>query len=153
MGVNPESSAKMAHPTRKGLRSAGPVSSIPQKQFECYYSIQVRTESYACKKRFSRPEHLRRHMRTVHSDQKDKICKFPGYKKSFSRADNLQDHYWTHLDKGGRYGYNVQLSLEELERVLCPKEQDVYDRIERRLHACRKLGTGMQKMTVTAAVK
>lgn len=102
------------------------------------------TETYACKERFSCLEHFRRHMRTVHRDRKDKICKFLGCKK-VSRVPTISK-----ITIGRIY---VQLRLEVLERMLCPKEQDVYDRAERRLHACRKLGTSMKRVTLTATVK
>jgi uncharacterized Zn-finger protein len=49
-----------------------------------------------CRKTFNRKEHLQRHER-IHTGAKPFPCKFPGCGKSFSRCDNRDTHYQTHL--------------------------------------------------------
>ncbi|KAH8692538.1 hypothetical protein GQ44DRAFT_793175 [Phaeosphaeriaceae sp. PMI808] len=83
--------------------------------------------------RFSRPEHLRRHMNTVHGDEQNHICKVPECKRAFSRGDNLKDHYWTHLKSGSRRGKNKKMSLKELGEVLGREEKQLLERLERKL--------------------
>ena len=77
------------------------VISPAAKRLTCTLVTHAGTETIICNKNFLRPEHLKRHMLTVHGERKEWICKLPGCRKCFSRADNLRDHYWTHVDKGG----------------------------------------------------
>ncbi|KDQ15576.1 hypothetical protein BOTBODRAFT_108145 [Botryobasidium botryosum FD-172 SS1] len=49
-----------------------------------------------CFKCFQRNEHLKRHIRSVHMDEKPNLCPHPGCDKSFSRRDNLLQHYKVH---------------------------------------------------------
>ncbi|KAI5379473.1 hypothetical protein CC77DRAFT_966647 [Alternaria alternata] len=85
-----------------------------------------------CPKRFVRPEHLRRHVRTVHSAVRNHGCKV--CPRHFSRGDNLRDHYWTHLQRGGRNGKNDKMSLPELKAFLGPKEKLLVKRLKAKLH-------------------
>ncbi|KAI9679693.1 MAG: hypothetical protein M1822_007299 [Bathelium mastoideum] len=48
-----------------------------------------------CNRRFSKPEHLRRHER-VHSGVKPFACSFDGCTRRFNRPDSLSRHYKTH---------------------------------------------------------
>jgi hypothetical protein len=88
-----------------------------------------------CPKGFVRPEHLRRHVRTVHGTMRPHACKV--CPKPFSRGDNLRDHYWTHLNRGGRRGKNTKMSLEELKAILGPKERLLVKRLKMRLQNSR----------------
>ncbi|CAN9120598.1 unnamed protein product [Alternaria alternata] len=54
--------------------------------------------------------------------------------KHFSRGDNLRDHYWTHLQRGGRNGKNDKMSLPELKAFLGPKEKLLVKRLKTKLH-------------------
>ncbi|KAF1927250.1 uncharacterized protein M421DRAFT_422099 [Didymella exigua CBS 183.55] len=89
----------------------------------------LETRGYACNvpgctTAFVRPEHLRRHIRSKHSDVKEYICVVPECKTNpFSRGDNLRDHYWTHVQRGGRNGKNTKFTLQELRAILGPKER------------------------------
>ncbi|KAF9088411.1 hypothetical protein BGX29_000285 [Mortierella sp. GBA35] len=49
-----------------------------------------------CNKLFKRSEHLKRHVRSVHTQEKPFICPFPDCPKSFSRSDNLNQHIRVH---------------------------------------------------------
>ncbi|WAQ87729.1 hypothetical protein PtA15_8A635 [Puccinia triticina] len=49
-----------------------------------------------CRKCFRRCEHLRRHVRTIHSAEKPFTCRWPGCNKRFNRNDNLNQHFQTH---------------------------------------------------------
>ncbi|KAI8932944.1 hypothetical protein NX059_010413 [Plenodomus lindquistii] len=81
----------------------------------CPLSGQPDLKGKICLQRFQRPEHCRRHVKTVHGVERDYRCKVPTCAKAFSRGDNLRDHYWTHLQRGGRIGKNDKMSLEELK--------------------------------------
>jgi hypothetical protein len=52
----------------------------------------------------------------------------------FSRGDNLRDHYWTHVNRGGRAGKNIKMSLTELKTILGPKEKLLVKRLKMKLH-------------------
>ncbi|GLB43216.1 putative HD domain-containing protein [Lyophyllum shimeji] len=45
-----------------------------------------------CGKCFIRGEHLKRHVRSIHTNDKPHPCPYPGCGKSFSRRDNLGQH-------------------------------------------------------------
>ncbi|KZP10130.1 hypothetical protein FIBSPDRAFT_908446 [Athelia psychrophila] len=50
----------------------------------------------ACGKIFARGEHLKRHVRSIHTYEKPHRCPFPGCDKDFSRHDNLRQHLRVH---------------------------------------------------------
>lgn len=62
----------------------------PTKVFTC--------SEEGCTKVFKRNEHLKRHMKSIHSDEKPYTCPFPDCDKRFSRADNLSQHLRIHRD-------------------------------------------------------
>ncbi|KAF9580828.1 hypothetical protein BGW38_002370 [Lunasporangiospora selenospora] len=49
-----------------------------------------------CGKLFKRSEHLKRHVRSVHTLEKPFTCPFPNCPKRFSRSDNLNQHIRIH---------------------------------------------------------
>ncbi|CEH18831.1 fog: zn-finger [Ceraceosorus bombacis] len=49
-----------------------------------------------CGKCFKRSEHLKRHVRSIHTDEKPYMCPFPNCFKRFSRHDNLNQHARVH---------------------------------------------------------
>ncbi|KAF7296421.1 hypothetical protein HMN09_01112500 [Mycena chlorophos] len=51
-----------------------------------------------CGKRFVRGEHLKRHVRSIHTHEKPHECPFEGCGKSFNRRDNLAQHSRIHMD-------------------------------------------------------
>ncbi|TFK24269.1 hypothetical protein FA15DRAFT_550779, partial [Coprinopsis marcescibilis] len=51
-----------------------------------------------CGKCFARGEHLKRHVRSIHTNEKPHTCPFPGCGKDFSRHDNLGQHMRVHKD-------------------------------------------------------
>lgn len=101
--------------------------------------IQSETRGYVCnvpgcKTSFVRPEHLRRHVRSKHSEVKDYRCIVPGCTTSpFSRGDNLRDHYWTHLQRGGRAGKNRKYTIQELKDILGPRERKLIRKLKQKL--------------------
>ncbi|KAF7293892.1 hypothetical protein HMN09_01185300 [Mycena chlorophos] len=51
-----------------------------------------------CGKCFARGEHLKRHVRSIHTYEKPHKCPYPGCGKDFSRNDNLGQHMRVHKD-------------------------------------------------------
>lgn len=51
-----------------------------------------------CGKCFARGEHLKRHVRSIHTYEKPHRCMYPGCGKDFSRHDNLGQHMRVHKD-------------------------------------------------------
>jgi hypothetical protein len=86
-----------------------------------------------CSQRFVRPEHLRRHVKTVHGNERLYICKVPDCLRPFSRGDNLREHYWTHLKRGGRAGKNRKMDFPELKAILGSKERKLAKRLREKL--------------------
>lgn len=133
-------------PSRPVRRRAGAKSSQKHseaivgpdsKRLTCPLMAHSETETRTCNRKFLRQEHLKRHMLTVHVNRRKWPRKLPERHKWFSRADNLREHYWTHLDKGDSPGRNAQRSLEELKKMLCPEETSVCIRLEKRLQQYR----------------
>jgi hypothetical protein len=88
----------------------------------------------SCGRSFGRPEHRRRHFRTVHEGERDYYCKVPDCRKAFTRGDNLRDHYWTHVNRGGRKGKNTKFSLNELKEILVgPRDRKVLGKMKEKL--------------------
>ncbi|KAJ7589588.1 hypothetical protein C8J56DRAFT_784862 [Mycena floridula] len=54
-----------------------------------------------CGKCFARGEHLKRHVRSIHTYEKPHKCPYPGCGKDFSRHDNLGQHMRVHKDYPG----------------------------------------------------
>ncbi|TFL04917.1 hypothetical protein BDV98DRAFT_500944 [Pterulicium gracile] len=50
-----------------------------------------------CGKAFVRSEHLKRHVRSIHTHEKPHLCPFITCNKRFARRDNLSQHYRVHL--------------------------------------------------------
>jgi hypothetical protein len=105
----------------------------PARHFVCPLTDKDDNNGRPCQKRFARPEHLRRHINTVHGGNRNHLCKIPTCNKAFSRSDNLRDHYWTHLERGGRIGKNDKMSLGELKEILGPKEKKLIKKLKKRL--------------------
>lgn len=84
-----------------------------------------------CSKKFERLEHLRRHVRTVHGDERPHTCKVCF--KAFSRGDNLREHYWTHVAREGKVGHNKRMAISQLKTILGPEERRLVRRLRNKL--------------------
>jgi hypothetical protein len=110
-----------------------PFSHPPQRHYVCGRIEHSGPNERHCDKSFQRPEHLRRHIKTVHGNERNYRCKVAQCGRAFSRGDNLRDHYWTHIQRGGRAGKNDKMSLVELKAILGPKEKKLLRRLKHRL--------------------
>ncbi|KAF1844118.1 uncharacterized protein K460DRAFT_419075 [Cucurbitaria berberidis CBS 394.84] len=142
-----DSSRSTSSSKHKGARTVSPVlklgrwsvntdpfSQLEQRNYICPFTTQPDARGRICDTRFVRPEHLRRHVKTVHGDERDCRCKVPQCNRAFSRGDNLRDHYWTHVSRGGRAGRNIKMNLAELKAILGPKEKKLIRRLRVKLH-------------------
>jgi hypothetical protein len=108
-------------------------SQPPHRHYICPEVAKSGILDDSCRQSFARPEHLRRHVRTVHSDERPYACRVPRCGKAFSRGDNLRDHYWTHIQRGGRAGKNHKMSIEELKEILGPRDRKLIKKLRQRL--------------------
>ncbi|KAJ4373128.1 hypothetical protein N0V83_003419 [Neocucurbitaria cava] len=122
----------------KWSMAVDPCTLPEQRHYICPFTSHPDPTGRICHQRFVRPEHLRRHVKTVHSNDREYPCKVPQCSRVFSRGDNLRDHYWTHLSRGGRAGRNDKMSLEELKVILGPKEKKLARKLKQKLHKQQK---------------
>ncbi|KAJ7880177.1 hypothetical protein B0H13DRAFT_1630473 [Mycena leptocephala] len=78
----------------RGRRVPTPVPGVPsgvdgERTFVCAVE--------GCGKCFVRGEHLKRHVRSIHTYEKPHKCPYEGCGKAFSRRDNLAQHSRVHL--------------------------------------------------------
>ncbi|KAF2827845.1 hypothetical protein CC86DRAFT_438663 [Ophiobolus disseminans] len=106
------------------------ITTPEQRLYACPIPIGNKADGHVCGTRFARPEHLRRHVNSVHSVEKLYGCKVPSCCRFFSRGDNLRYHYWTHLERGGRSGTNEKMQLEQLKAILGPKEKKLIKKLK-----------------------
>ncbi|KAF8970359.1 hypothetical protein BDZ97DRAFT_1652494 [Flammula alnicola] len=69
-------------------------NSDPDQKDQRLYVCQVE----GCGKCFHRGEHLKRHIRSIHTHEKPFKCTFPLCQKYFNRHDNLLQHLKVHRD-------------------------------------------------------
>jgi hypothetical protein len=143
-------SQKSSHSTSKGSRANANImklgrwpppmdtcaNSPEQRHYYCHLVDPNSTHRYP--KKFLLPEHLRRHIKTVHGSDCPYVCKVPKCHRPFSRGDNLRAHYWTHLCRGGRAGKNEKMDLLKLKAILGPEEKKLVRRLEMKLNKQRK---------------
>jgi hypothetical protein len=115
------------------------ITNTSDRQYQCPAEDKDHA-GHVCPKRFQRPEHLRRHLKTVHGNERLHYCKVCD--RPFSRGDNLRDHYWTHVQRGGRSGKNNKMSIPELKAILGPKDRPLVKRLKLKLARVRERSTG-----------
>ncbi|GAA5998241.1 uncharacterized protein JCM10292_001066 [Rhodotorula paludigena] len=87
-GVNPD-----AGPTEEQIAYVGTTKSGRAKKiFLCKVP--------GCGKCFKRSEHLKRHIRSIHTNEKPFMCQWPNCNRFFSRHDNLNQHLRVHREPG-----------------------------------------------------
>lgn len=83
----------LTKPTRsRGRRVSNSPSIAGQKVFTCKHDD--------CGKVFKRSEHLKRHVRSIHTLEKPFECPYQSCSKRFSRSDNLNQHIRIHRHTG-----------------------------------------------------
>ncbi|RDB24325.1 hypothetical protein Hypma_008446 [Hypsizygus marmoreus] len=87
----------------KGRKKSAGTSAKAMRTYTC--------DVDGCGKLFARGEHLKRHIRSIHTYEKPHRCPYPGCGKDFSRHDNLGQHMRVHKDyvppKDGQNGYKA----------------------------------------------
>jgi hypothetical protein len=130
-GKNPQKKIRTTPSScdKTGIRS---MHCSPSERIQC--SIELL--GVECVQSFARIEHLRRHIKSVHSGF-SVSCKVPRCTKSFSRSDNLYDHYYTHIDveKPGR---NRRLSVYELGQILGSQDGSIFRILQRKMERPRR---------------
>ncbi|KAI9299205.1 hypothetical protein K502DRAFT_278044, partial [Neoconidiobolus thromboides FSU 785] len=53
-------------------------------------------EEEGCNKVFKRSEHLKRHVKSIHTNERPFVCQVAGCNKKFARSDNLNQHSRIH---------------------------------------------------------
>lgn len=91
-------------------------------KFECQHLVGP--QHTPCRKRFGRPEHLSRHIRSVHRIglKKLDVCRVPNCQRPFTRSDNLRQHYFIHLKVPKRKSNNPKLTWPEMKEILNTKK-------------------------------
>ncbi|KAI9486869.1 MAG: hypothetical protein EXX96DRAFT_475757 [Benjaminiella poitrasii] len=99
---NPSVTAKgKKQPRSRGRR----VSSVPgcgNRMFTC--------TADGCGKVFKRSEHLKRHIRSIHTLEKPFECPYQNCNKRFSRSDNLNQHIRIHRHTAINSNHHSRLS-------------------------------------------
>ncbi|KAI1312382.1 hypothetical protein F5Y03DRAFT_390729 [Xylaria venustula] len=119
--VDPVASDSSDHPTapapipapanRRGRKQS--LTEDPSKTFVCEL----------CNRRFRRQEHLKRHYRSLHTQDKPFECNECG--KKFSRSDNLAQHARTH--GSGAIVMNLLDGTEESIDMMAPPDSDYHN--------------------------
>ncbi|KAI5861786.1 hypothetical protein GGS23DRAFT_131204 [Durotheca rogersii] len=107
-GTNAQSTPLPAPQNRRGRKQS--LTEDPSKTFVCEL----------CNRRFRRQEHLKRHYRSLHTQEKPFECHECG--KKFSRSDNLSQHARTH--GSGAIVMNVIDTSGEGLDIMPPSEAD-----------------------------
>jgi len=76
----------------RGRRMTNKPAKPGTKSFECTYA--------GCGRVFKRSEHLKRHIRSIHTLERPFHCPHPHCSKRFSRSDNLSQHVRVHRPNG-----------------------------------------------------
>ncbi|EIE80672.1 hypothetical protein G6F46_001268 [Rhizopus delemar] len=84
--------AKSSVKRSRGRRVSNSPSVAGQKVFTCTHD--------ECGKVFKRSEHLKRHIRSIHTLEKPYECPYQNCSKRFSRSDNLNQHIRIHRHTG-----------------------------------------------------
>lgn len=108
---DPVSTPLPAPPNRRGRKQS--LTEDPSKTFVCEL----------CNRRFRRQEHLKRHYRSLHTQDKPFECNECG--KKFSRSDNLAQHARTH--GSGAIVMNLLDGSEEGLDMIAPVDGDYHN--------------------------
>ncbi|CEI92885.1 Putative STE-domain-containing protein [Rhizopus microsporus] len=73
---------------RRGSCPSKVTANPTDKVFACEYK--------GCGKVFGRQEHVKRHVRSIHTKEKPYVCPYDTCQKRFARSDNLNQHIRTH---------------------------------------------------------
>ncbi|KAF9929216.1 hypothetical protein FBU30_001776 [Linnemannia zychae] len=122
----PSNSGAILNSTIPSLNSSAPGAKAKQRRA----SLSPDTPSRVfhcmaddCGKLFKRSEHLKRHVRSVHTLEKPFICPYKDCPKSFSRSDNLNQHIRVHRhDKEKTAAAGVTMAFTNFTPLIGPSE-------------------------------
>ncbi|CAI2167279.1 2384_t:CDS:2 [Funneliformis geosporum] len=90
--TSPSLSSPQKSGKSRGRRMNNKPTKPGTKSFECTYA--------GCGRIFKRSEHLKRHIRSIHTLERPFHCPHPHCTKRFSRSDNLSQHVRVHRPNG-----------------------------------------------------
>jgi hypothetical protein len=97
--------------------NTGVFHDLPDRRHACTVLLGP-NHDMPCPKRFQRPEHLRRHIKTVHGLGLGKLHRCKVCDRPFPRTDNLRSHYLTHLRHGKRKGSNEKMDFQRMKKLV-----------------------------------
>ncbi|KAF8899361.1 hypothetical protein BD779DRAFT_78849 [Infundibulicybe gibba] len=84
--------------TKKSRGRRVPTALVPDKDGEQKATRLYVCDVDGCGKCFNRGEHLKRHIRSIHTHEKPFKCSYPACDKFFNRHDNLLQHLKVHKE-------------------------------------------------------
>ncbi|KAI8342724.1 hypothetical protein BC941DRAFT_345479 [Chlamydoabsidia padenii] len=99
--LSSSSSSSSSSPTQVKLTKSGKVKQCRSRGRRVSSNPTIGSKMFTCKqddcgKVFKRSEHLKRHIRSIHTLEKPFECPYQSCSKRFSRSDNLNQHIRIH---------------------------------------------------------
>ncbi|ORZ03028.1 hypothetical protein BCR43DRAFT_466343 [Syncephalastrum racemosum] len=116
MGAGTNSTHQHPAPPRSRGRRVSNIPTQGVRMFTC--------QADGCGKVFKRSEHLKRHIRSIHTLEKPFECPYQNCHKRFSRSDNLNQHIRIHRHSNA--GLKKDRKGSMIEKQLSPQGFDVY---------------------------
>jgi hypothetical protein len=118
------------------VRTMTMVQSAKQRHYHC--NLEHGKDGQLCSNKFQRPEHLRRHIGTVHNPVRPYVCQVAACAMLFSRKDNLYYHYVSHLSQAVRNSRNIKVEPWQLKSFLGSSEMKRVQHLQTRLQKTKQ---------------